>query len=265
MSKKQKTHKRPNFWWLVVAAIAVLCLPAILNRPTIFGIEALDFSNSGQIGDTIGGITAPFFNLIAAVLIYLSFKEQTKANEYFVRSSKIEKEHDLLFHLIENLDSRIGAFEHRLTTNHSDGQKTTTITTIYSGIGGIQFYTNYLHMNDARVAKQLVNDLNKYPHGDDAPYTLPCYSDVYQIIRLIEFIASKISKADFRIDHTEKDEVKVSLFERLDITYSTSLQHSIDTFTEAFDKAGYNHTSFEEIKKSHQKYKEVRANILTSS
>ena len=262
MSKKQKTHKRPNFWPLVIAAVAVLCLPAILNRPTIFGIEALDFSNSGQIGDTIGGITAPFFNLIAAVLIYLSFKEQTKANEYFVRSSKIEKEHDLLFHLIENLDSRIGAFEHRLTTNHSDGQKTTTI---YSGIAGIQSYTNDLHMNDARFAKQLVNNLDKDPHDDDAPYTLNCYSDVYQIIRLIEFIASKISKADFRIDHAEKDEVKVSLFERLDITYSTSLQHSIDTFNEAFDKAGYNHTSFEEIKKLHQKYKEVRANILTSS
>ena len=238
MSKKQKTHKRPNFWPLVIAAIAVLCLPAILNRPTIFGIEALDFSNSGQIGDTIGGITAPFFNLIAAVLIYLSFKEQTKANEYFVRSSKIEKEHDLLFHLIENLDSRIGAFEYRPTND----SKTT-----YSGTAGIQFYTNNLHKDDASVAKQLVDSLDKDPHDDDAPYTLPYYSDVYQIVRLIEFTASKISNADFRIDHAEKDEVKISLFERLDITYSTSLKHSIDTFIKAFDKAKYDHASFKEI------------------
>ena len=259
MSKKQKTHKRPNFWPLVIAAVAVLCLPAILNRPTIFGIEALDFSNSGQIGDTIGGITAPFFNLIAAVLIYLSFKEQTKANEYFVRSSKIEKEHDLLFHLIENLDSRIGAFEYRLT-NHANGQKT-----IYSGIAGIQSYTNDLHMNDARFAKQLVNNLDKDPHDDDAPYTLNYYADIYQIIRLIEFIASKISNADFRIDHTEKDEVKISLFERLDITYSTSLKHSIDTFIEAFDKAKYDHASFKKTKELHRKYNVIRANILTSS
>lgn len=37
-------------------------------------------SDSAAIGDTIGGITAPFVNVLAAILVYLSFKAQIKAN-----------------------------------------------------------------------------------------------------------------------------------------------------------------------------------------
>lgn len=40
----------------------------------------IDFTNTGQIGDTIGGLTAPFLNLLGAILIYSTFKEQIKAN-----------------------------------------------------------------------------------------------------------------------------------------------------------------------------------------
>ena len=84
MSTRRTTSKKlygtRSFWLLIVIACLVLCLPVILTQPTIFGSD-FDFTNSGQIGDTIGGITAPFFNLIAAVLIFLSFREQVKANE----------------------------------------------------------------------------------------------------------------------------------------------------------------------------------------
>ena len=216
MSKKQPTHKRYTFWPFIIAAVAVLCLPAVLNHSALFGIKAFDFSGSGQIGDTIGGITAPFFNLIAAILIFLSFREQTKANEYLIRSAKIEKEYDIIFHIIENLESRIRSFEYRLT-NNDKGQKTTNI---FSGIAGIQFYTNDLHMDNASMAKQNVRYLDG--HSQDAPYTLNCYSDIYQIVRLIYFIANKINTSDFRINDAKKDETKISLIERLDITYSTS-------------------------------------------
>jgi hypothetical protein len=43
-------------------------------------IKSFDFSKTGQIGDTIGGITAPIINLIGAILVYLSFKAQVRAN-----------------------------------------------------------------------------------------------------------------------------------------------------------------------------------------
>lgn len=44
--------------------------------------ESLTFdSNTGVIGDTIGGITAPFVNIFAGLLVYLALKEQVKAND----------------------------------------------------------------------------------------------------------------------------------------------------------------------------------------
>jgi hypothetical protein len=40
----------------------------------------LDFTQTGQIGDTIGGITAPMANLLGAILVYLALKAQIEAN-----------------------------------------------------------------------------------------------------------------------------------------------------------------------------------------
>ncbi|TZF98427.1 hypothetical protein FW781_00405 (plasmid) [Chryseobacterium panacisoli] len=50
--------------------------------PLIFTLKLnfIDFTETGQIGDTIGGITAPFINILNAVLIYIAFTEQLKAN-----------------------------------------------------------------------------------------------------------------------------------------------------------------------------------------
>ena len=47
--------------------------PITFLTPIIFTQEAwfFDFTNSGQVGDTIGGITAPFMNLLGAILVIL--------------------------------------------------------------------------------------------------------------------------------------------------------------------------------------------------
>ncbi len=53
-------------------------MPFIFTRSTLF--SSLDFSATGQIGDTIGGITAPFMGLVGSILVFLSFKAQTDMN-----------------------------------------------------------------------------------------------------------------------------------------------------------------------------------------
>ncbi|MBD1395762.1 hypothetical protein H9Q13_01175 [Pontibacter sp. JH31] len=42
--------------------------------------------NAGPIGDAVGGLTAPIINLTAAVLVYLSFQEQLRANNIQIRN-----------------------------------------------------------------------------------------------------------------------------------------------------------------------------------
>lgn len=51
----------------------------IFTKPAIW--DTLNFSNKGQIGDTIGGITAPVINSVGAILVFVSFQAQIKANK----------------------------------------------------------------------------------------------------------------------------------------------------------------------------------------
>lgn len=50
----------------------------------------IDLTDTGEIGDTIGGITGPIINLIGAVLVYASFKQQLEANR--IQKGALEKE-----------------------------------------------------------------------------------------------------------------------------------------------------------------------------
>lgn len=66
---------------IVLAIILIAFTPFIFTRPSPSFIGVVFSDKTGVIGDTIGGITAPFINLLAAYLVYISFKEQVKANK----------------------------------------------------------------------------------------------------------------------------------------------------------------------------------------
>lgn len=48
--------------------------------------NGIDFTNTGQIGDTIGGIVSPFIALSGIILTFLAFYMQIKANQIQVRN-----------------------------------------------------------------------------------------------------------------------------------------------------------------------------------
>lgn len=84
MDGKEKTKKNIKIKDNTVLKIVVLLLiisiisPYILTRESFVGIS---FEGKGEIGDVIGGTTAPFINLIAAILVFVSFRQQVAANE----------------------------------------------------------------------------------------------------------------------------------------------------------------------------------------
>lgn len=61
---------------LVLGISLMLILPWILTQNSWL----INFTQTGQIGDTIGGITAPISGLLGAYLVYLSFKAQIDTN-----------------------------------------------------------------------------------------------------------------------------------------------------------------------------------------
>jgi len=73
----------------LLALISTIAAPYIITQISIY--PYIDFSNTGSIGDTIGGITAPVINIFAALLVYLAFREQVKANDIQVEALNEEK------------------------------------------------------------------------------------------------------------------------------------------------------------------------------
>lgn len=54
-----------SFGWFLLIALFICCLPWILAKHSLW----IDFSSTGEIGDTIGGIMGPFVAIAAAGLM----------------------------------------------------------------------------------------------------------------------------------------------------------------------------------------------------
>lgn len=109
MSKKSLNSylKKALTWWLVgVLASLILVYFFTLNT----GISYFNYMNTGQIGDTIGGISSPFIGVAAAVLTFLAFYMQFKANEMHSKqfseqktdAERDKKEDTILFLIKQN-------------------------------------------------------------------------------------------------------------------------------------------------------------------
>lgn len=74
-------EERIPFFIILFGFFFFLLGPFSLTRRAIW--TGLDFSNvSSNIGTTIGGIAGPIISFMGALLVYFSFRAQTKANRY---------------------------------------------------------------------------------------------------------------------------------------------------------------------------------------
>lgn len=69
--------KRERIYYLIFG-IFLFLLPVILTSETL---SIVSFRDTGQIGDTIGGITSPFLSFFGSILVYLALKAQIVAND----------------------------------------------------------------------------------------------------------------------------------------------------------------------------------------
>lgn len=78
--KGKEQKKEQKILWIAGALAIFGCFaPIIFTRTKLF--ECLDFSNTGQVGDTIGGTMTPIVSLVAVILTYLAFLKQVEANK----------------------------------------------------------------------------------------------------------------------------------------------------------------------------------------
>ena len=73
-----KKQLRKSKRWLIAAGVAILTLPVVLTKTPCC---IFDFSDTGQIGDTMGGIMGPFIAILAVWFTFKAFWVQFEANE----------------------------------------------------------------------------------------------------------------------------------------------------------------------------------------
>ena len=87
---------------LLIMLLVVLFLPIVLTQ---IPITVFDFTESGQIGDTIGGITSPFIGIIAGYLTFLAFHEQYRANEKATKDLEKERFESKFYNFLSLLNT----------------------------------------------------------------------------------------------------------------------------------------------------------------
>lgn len=96
--QKNKTFTS-DFWvylFIFIVFISIICF-----FPTWFTKSGnWDFRETGQIGDTIGGIMSPFVAIAAAILTFLAFWVQFKANEQQRKDIALERFESNFFELL---------------------------------------------------------------------------------------------------------------------------------------------------------------------
>jgi hypothetical protein len=73
-----KLNLSKSEWILFIAfGVIILIAPVIITQK----LNLISFTDTGEIGDTIGGITAPILGFFGSILVYLALKAQIEANE----------------------------------------------------------------------------------------------------------------------------------------------------------------------------------------
>jgi hypothetical protein len=196
--------------WTNIAILSAIILILFLSlflatRPNF--ISAFDFSDTGNIGDTIGGITAPIINIIGAYLVYISFMAQIKANKIqfdMLKDERQNRELERNFEITLNLFLNLKEDFSKLRYNQ------------YTSSGAINSFINELKN---RPKEELNNITAKN-----------LFNDFYFLINHYYLILHRIDK--IKMNPGEKRQ----LFMILNIFYSTNLKYPCNKLTETFSK-----------------------------
>ncbi len=119
---------------ILIAPIALTQLPSCIS-----------FNDTGEIGDTIGGITAPIVSFVGAILVYFAFLFQIDANTLIFQQitddkeeQKLKQNRDYVFELYKNLKEEFSTFTYIHQQKISDPPPKFSIVE-YKGFDAINF------------------------------------------------------------------------------------------------------------------------------
>lgn len=171
-------------WLLLIGGLAIIILPFVLTGEYFH--KRFNFSNTGQIGDTIGGITAPFLNLIGAFLVFFALKAQIKANELI--QEQIEK--DNITKECENEAQNLNQLYSYLTENINTFHFKTLPIGQLKNIDGTTTNQDYL---SGDAIYHLFSQISCHYHGtQDELHSNQSVSELLSVLKLMDLLLDKL-------------------------------------------------------------------------
>lgn len=208
-----------------------------LLSPLLFTLKwnFVDFTNTGQIGDTIGGITSPFINVLNAILIYIAFTEQLKANELLKNQLDVEKnKEDLRLKKIEEL-IMFDITYLLIVASDIKEEIPKFFKNRASGISEAQTYMDYPELNDEVYNSIDKTDLLKI-FGEDYMYIVKVYHYVDYIKKItplnisFKYPTDRNSLALINLTDEQYESLKSRHQEKIDKELQGLLDYTLDDF-----------------------------------
>jgi hypothetical protein len=194
---------------IIIGIILIVVSPILLTRN--FGF--ISFLETGNIGDTIGGITAPITSLIGSILVFYALKAQIDANELIYAQfeyQKLEESYKKLSMYITNqldfIRQDINDLNYRATKTTGTGNNKKIEKIDVKGTAAIR---EVLHLSKF---------FNYSQNTESIFVMMPNLKLIQNILERLLSLMKKIDKADF------KTEDKNHLLNVLDYTYLNKLE-----------------------------------------
>lgn len=208
----RKTIKRLIYLSIILIAFSLFA-PIIFTQYSI----GIDFSNTGQIGDTIGGIMNPFVAIVGVISTFLAFLMQVEANhiqkEQFdnIQNEKQEREKTDKYYNLKLIELIIRNCKKDLETNID------SINQFLDILKDKPFHTERLQRTNLAAYNRL-SDFNKQDiYKAFMEYTKELsiewdinYTNMYNTVEFISGALTQVhSIADFHVTDIHKDESEI--------------------------------------------------------
>lgn len=189
---------RTEIYIFLGVGIALILLPLIFTWDLISWIS---FKDKGEIGDTIGGITAPFIGFGGSILVYLALKAQIDANNKIQQQFDEQKKIDYK----QNFES---IFFNMLNIHHDIVKNIDyNLIDLISPFSQLNTYSS----REITEFNKIINIQRNLQSRDVFKHTLfALYRLIKEDLKLIteEENISKIPNQNFRVVYYIKDKIK---------------------------------------------------------
>lgn len=185
-----------NKYSFLIFCLLITAVPYILSRPAFW--DDLIFDNKGQIGDLIGGTTAPFIGILSIILLYITFKEQRKFNKIQKSASDLT----ILFEMQDRIIKLSSDIKFHMITNGQDAEE------LFTGLDRIE-NIDRMHLNG------IAN--SEYTIKEDEFIIL--YGNVITIANLCILFHKIKSESSLNVNITNSLAANISIYSTLCITF----------------------------------------------